>query len=237
MAKSQPKVEQPKSSTDVLVVRMDNKVQAWTSRVNEALDVANKIVIQNDEDLAKAGEVRKNIKSLNKEIETETKTILSPLTELLNLLKGKIKPITATGEEAEKIFNRKASEYMTQKQAAIDKLRREDEAKRTAEAERLAADHRKKLADAIVNGTEAPPEPVQQEAPPPIVLPKATEKVVSQSGATIGGREQWKFEIIDAKLIPANYMIPNEKLIGANVRAGVREIPGVRIYSVIVTTS
>lgn len=44
-------------------------------------------------------------------------------------------------------------------------------------------------------------------------------------------REVWKFEVTDMNLIPKDYWIINEKKIGEDVRGGIREIKGVRIFS------
>jgi len=51
-----------------------------------------------------------------------------------------------------------------------------------------------------------------------------------------GTRKNWKYRIVDAKLIPPMFMIPamvNEVLIGKTVKSasGNIEIPGVEIYS------
>jgi hypothetical protein len=45
--------------------------------------------------------------------------------------------------------------------------------------------------------------------------------------------ETWKFSIVDASLIPREYLVPDEIKIGRIVRAmkGETKIPGVRIYS------
>jgi hypothetical protein len=40
----------------------------------------------------------------------------------------------------------------------------------------------------------------------------------------------WDFKIIDPAQIPAEFMMVNEKAIRAAVKAGVRNIPGVKIY-------
>jgi hypothetical protein len=43
-------------------------------------------------------------------------------------------------------------------------------------------------------------------------------------------KECWKFEVIDKKKIPMDYLIADEKSIGVAVRSGVRSIPGVKIF-------
>lgn len=43
-------------------------------------------------------------------------------------------------------------------------------------------------------------------------------------------REVWDFEIVDADQLPRLYLMPNEKVIRAQIALGVREIPGVRVF-------
>ena len=40
----------------------------------------------------------------------------------------------------------------------------------------------------------------------------------------------WKYEIVDISKLPAEYMIPDTAKLTAVVKAGIREIPGCRIY-------
>ena len=55
-------------------------------------------------------------------------------------------------------------------------------------------------------------------------------KTVQTEMGTAGMVTTWKFTIVDSALIPNEYKIIDVKRIGAVVRAGLREIPGVRIY-------
>ena len=54
---------------------------------------------------------------------------------------------------------------------------------------------------------------------------------MTEAGLTV--REDWKFSIVDAALIPREYLIPDEKKIGRIVRAmkDATNIPGVRVYA------
>ena len=62
----------------------------------------------------------------------------------------------------------------------------------------------------------------------PVVLEKQIPKVDG-----LGVQKNWKFEIVDANLIPRQYLKPDEVAIGGVVRStkGAVTIPGVRIYS------
>lgn len=47
----------------------------------------------------------------------------------------------------------------------------------------------------------------------------------------VGFREVAHFEIVDANEVPADYWQIDERKLGAAVRAGVRMIPGVRVWT------
>ena len=118
---------------------------------------------------------------------------------------------------------------------AITKYYLEQEEKRKAEEARILEEQKRqarenakkamelekegkfKQADALFN------KPVVVVPPPPPV----------QMAAGISMQTVWKFEIVDPKLIPAEYMIPDEVKIGGVARSmkGQIQIPGVRIYS------
>jgi hypothetical protein len=55
----------------------------------------------------------------------------------------------------------------------------------------------------------------------------ATTKLAGTSGT-----KRWKATVVDPQLVPRKYLIVDERLINADMKAGVREIPGVRIEQV-----
>ena len=67
--------------------------------------------------------------------------------------------------------------------------------------------------------------------PPPVPIEKTEEKkTVNTLNGSATTKLVWTFEIEDTKKVPNGYKVINEKAIRAAVKAGVREIPGVRIY-------
>lgn len=112
-------------------------------------------------------------------------------------------------QEAERA--RKVHEEMVREQ--MEKARKEEEARKLKEAE------------AIKKG-----KPVIEEAtviePPVIVAPPVVEPPKVKGLTTI-----WKYEITDPDAIPRTYLTPDLAKINAAVKGGLREIPGVRIFS------
>lgn len=100
---------------------------------------------------------------------------------------------------------------------AEQQRRQADAAQRAAQEQAAAAaeaEHRAAQAPVMV-ATPIVPEPVG---------PRRT------SGGSVSTPKTWKFEITDAAALPAAYLMPDEKAIREAVKAGARQIPGVRIY-------
>lgn len=95
---------------------------------------------------------------------------------------------------------------------------REEAAKRQAEAERKAREEQDRiLAEAAAR---------EKDLAPVVAVP---EKIVTKEYAV---RHNWKFRIKDVSAIPREYLMPNEVLIGTDVRTskGQTQIPGIEIY-------
>lgn len=117
-----------------------------------------------------------------------------------------IEPKISAFREAEQL--RRANE--------AEEKRKKDEEDRLAAASRAESSGNAALADRIISEEVAP------------VVPEKIEK-------TAGVRTQtdWKYEIADPEAIPRQFLSPDEKKIGAYVRAFKDEakIAGVRVYS------
>ncbi|MDH3376439.1 MAG: hypothetical protein OEQ39_05660 [Gammaproteobacteria bacterium] len=112
-----------------------------------------------------------------------------------------------TAEQARKLEEQGKAEQARQKleQAEIDRVANEMRAADQAEAMRQMAD----------------------ATPDAVVLP-AAPKIEG-----VSTRHVWKFTVNDVKLLPAMYLLPDNKKIGKVVRAlgGDTDIPGVQVYT------
>lgn len=64
--------------------------------------------------------------------------------------------------------------------------------------------------------------------PPPYIPP--VQKISVEDG-TSTTEQVWKFEVNNASIIPREYLIIDERAIKQSIKAGIRSIPGVTIYS------
>ena len=117
--------------------------------------------------------------------------------------------------------NRKAREE------AIRKAEEEAKAKAASEAEIAAA------------RAKAEEEAKAREIQAPVVLdpviPVQETVVRTETGSSAYQQKRWTFEIIDEALVPRNACSPDAKKIRDMVTAGVRTLPGVKIYEETIT--
>lgn len=103
---------------------------------------------------------------------------------------------------------------------AVEEINARDQAQK---AQERAANARREAEEALQRSIAA------QAAPPPRAAAPAKLAAAAGSAAV---RRDWKATIIDEAQVPRRYLIIDMKLINADVRAGVREIPGCRIEQV-----
>lgn len=129
-------------------------------------------------------------------------------------------------EAAARLQREKEAQAQREAEEARQKAAR---AKNAADRERFQkeAEQRQAEATAAAARAEAKEDKAASVTAPVIV-------VEAQKAAGIKSRTDWKFEIVDATKIPREYMMPDEKKIGAVVKAtrGSIAIAGVRAYSV-----
>lgn len=145
----------------------------------------------------------------HKQLIAEKKKHDAPLDEAERVVKGKI---ASYQQELER--RRQEEERRLQEQA-----RKEEEERRLAQAVELEQQGEAEAASELIEATIETP---------PVVVAAAVPKV-----AGISTRKNYKFRIVDARKIPFEYMMPDEKKIGAHARS-MREqarIPGVEFYS------
>lgn len=112
-----------------------------------------------------------------------------------------------------------------ERERQAERQRLEDEARKLAETRQLAEALR-----AEAGGNQAQADAIM-EAPVMVAPVFVTKDVPKIEGVSF--REYWKVKIINADLIPREYMIPDEKKLGAMARAlkGTMNIPGIEVYS------
>jgi hypothetical protein len=195
---------------------------ALTIRVNNqpTLDVANGFL--------------KNVKTLIGKIDASFDPQIEQAHKLHKSLIAEKKKFTAPLEDAERIVKRTIAGYLAEE----DRKRREAEAERArieTEAREEAERKLKAVEKAEAKGDIAKAEAIAQEAANTMAAKIDAAPVIPDAPVASGLslRKVWKFRIIDAALLPREYLIPDEVKIGRVIRALKDEakIPGVSVYS------
>lgn len=202
------------------------------SDVEFYLAALRKEPIQNHDQYAEAAQLLKGIKAKIEQVEERRLSITRPM----DLAKQRIMDFFRVPVDKLKEAERAIKQAMIGWQAEVARVAKEaqdriDEAARLkAEAEKaeleakavkmVQAGQVDKAADLVAKAEAIEPEPVQ--------LAVAQPKVVG-----ISTREIWKFRITDINLLPREFMLPDEKALGALARQnkGLVPIPGVEFYS------
>lgn len=185
-------------------------------RIDEMVKVAEAHVVTDEATLKQAVSMAGQAKTLDKEIEVQRKAIVDAPNRYVRSVNGFCKDFQARAKRIEAGLKLKIGAFQHEQEMA----RREAERKAQEEAKKL----QKKLdAQAAKKGIEAP----TVQAP---VMPEPESVTRTETGAAAYTRKQWTFDIEDPDQVPHEYCTVDERKIRDAVKAGVREIPGVKIY-------
>lgn len=193
-----------------------NTAEGWLEAVE------NMGPIKTDADDAAQKELQVAIKRRLAEWDEERHSLTDPLEKVKRDIIARFKVAAEPAQAALAILNERIKTRYLEVQAAADKER--------LRQERLAA-KRMERAQARAEKTGQEVEPI---IPLPTVAPPAKTTTTTQGRVTV--REVWKFRvrpdavqaIVDAGRL--DLLEVNEKVVGATVRAGVRDLPGIDIF-------
>lgn len=210
----------------------DTEAQALATRATSLEQQAVVLVIDSDERYQTATDMVGMVSRIKKGFEELRVFLVKPLNDQVKRINDRFKNEAAPLERADSTLRQKMLAYQHEQQ--LKRQAEEARLRALAEAERarlqaIADKERAKLeAKAEKKGIELPPAPPPVEAVPVYAPPVA--KTVAAAAASATMKTVWRFEITDKAAVPESFKLVNETAIGAAVRAGVREIAGVRIY-------
>ena len=193
--------------------------------VRATIDGHKNLVVKDDAGYIAAQEALKAIKARAKQVLDYFGPLVKKAHEMHKALKAKENAFTTPLDEMYVSISRECGRYKSEqeaierKRAAEEeaKRRKEEEDRRLVEAQALQDAGRKEEAEAVVSApVVVAPAPVRQ-------VPKVQD---------VSYRDNWRFIIENAELVPREYLIPDETKIGQYVRAmkDAAKIPGVKIY-------
>lgn len=162
---------------------------------------AREMTVQDKDSLTTAVDFLGNIALAKKEVDSRRRFFTDPLNQQVKSINDLFRGYSEPLAEADKVVRNKVLTYQA------------EEAKRAAEEQQRAYEEASTTESFV---------PVIGEEP---------EKTVRASAGSASTRQVWTFRIVDASLVPDEYKMIDEKKIAAVVKAGVRHISGVEIYS------
>jgi len=151
------------------------------------------------------------INALKKKMEARRTDLVKPLNDHVKKINAAAKGAMAPIVEAEAILKRRVLDW----QSTIRQIEAEELRKRQAEEER-----RRKIQEShAAKGHEVKP----SITPVPAPIPLAAQ-------STAKTRKQWKYEVVDIRCVPAEYLQVDHNAVMEAIRAGMRVISGVRIF-------
>jgi hypothetical protein len=176
---------------------------------------ANDLLVKTSDGATRGTEMTGQVKRLMNSVDARRKEIIAEPDSFVRKVNGFVKPISDRLKAIEALLKRKLSDYAYQ----VELQRREIERKQSEARIEL---QRQVDAEAKAKGVET-------VVIAPVAMPTKKEPVRSDS-AVSSAVMVWKHEVIDASAVPRNYLMVDDKALTAAVKAGIRIIPGVRVF-------
>lgn len=173
----------------------------------EILDPKAGYKLQDDSDLALAADMVKEVKKLHKDINAEREVFAKPLHAMQVWVNGLYQPLLSNLVGKEARLKVMIGEYTRAQQ----------------EAQRLL------LAQAAQKASNT--KTIQQAQ---VIMDQALQVAQAAPAAKVQGvsvTETWDFQIEDDSAVPREYLCVDVISVKAAIKAGVREIPGIKIFS------
>jgi len=177
------------------------------------------------ETIYEAAEFRAELKAFREKAAVSEKEIVAPLKKQYEDARAPYLALRKKIDEVESLLNKRLSEY-----AAAENERRRQIEQREREVQlaalKAAQEEAEKKAD--VDAVIA-----LEEAQAHVETKPQENKLrsVEIGTAKVSFRDNWTYEVINAAELPREYLCPDTAKINAAVKAGKREIPGLRIFN------
>ena len=233
------KVRQEESSMPESVgIRPEEKeVTAFEEAYLKAESAVAALAVVDAESNAVAAQYLSRLKDISKQADEKRKALVRPLQDHVKFIDGLFKPTMERAEKLRRVLEEKMLNWSRAERQAREEAERaaraaEAEAARK-EAERLARNAARTKDDDKRADKEAAAAALEQQAQDILAAPVAPVKaapVVEADGTKTTIRKTWAWEITDENAIPRNFLVVDNARLTNAVRAGIREIPGVRVY-------
>jgi hypothetical protein len=205
------------------IVKETEREVSLRSKAEKMIEQAERAQVNDAASAEAAADLAKWFRVLFKKIEEERDSLVRPLNDHVKMINGRFKGTTEALKRGEGVINKKLLDYVKEQQRI--EAEKAEAARKKAEEEALAA----ALALEAKGNTSAASEILTDV----IEAPETVQKVGAVRGdfgsvATV--RKVWTFEVVELAKVPVEYLEVIGPKVNAAIRAGERDIPGLRIY-------
>jgi seryl-tRNA synthetase len=210
--------------------KKESEIKSIEAIIKDLGDKSIEVKIANDNELADATELLKLVKLKIKQIEERRIDLTKPLNDYIKNLNAEFKPFKEKAEEIKKLIE---SEILRYNKIREERLRIEAEEKRKAELQRLKEEEEKsRLLGKVFDDSN---QDVIADALKTQHDKLENKDIVVDTGIKTDNvntsiRKQWTYEITDENQVPRDYCSPDHYKIQTAIKNGVREVSGIRIY-------
>ncbi len=215
------------SPTPVLVTVDKDEIAKST----DVIQLARKadVIIETDEQCNEASAILSDIKKRAKELDEQRKSITKPLDDakkqIMDLFRHPLDLLSRAENHLKNLILNYTTEKERKAREEAERLRKLAEAEAEKERKRLEAQMKKAEEKGKLEKVEELKAKVEEVVNTPIIVP--TVEVEKPKG--ISYREKWYAEVVDFKVLPDEYKIPNQQALDkvAQATKGTIQIPGV----------
>lgn len=205
----------------------------FLQRVGEIESASDRVAVDSDESLGRAGDLVKMIRAAVKHVDETHKAVKAPYLAAGRTCDGEKNALVDRLEAAKRRAEKPMNAYVAQKEAE----RRAEEARIREQQRRQAEEAAARQAEIEAAAQAGDEEALAAAAPvaEPVAAPIA-EPVRSDTGTSVSGRTTWNSRVDDYEIAfmqvsdDARVREAIDKAVAARVRAGTRKIEGVTIW-------
>lgn len=199
------------------------------AKSTDVIQLARKadVIIETDEQCNEASTILSDIKKRAKELDEQRKSITKPLDDakkqIMDLFRHPLDLLSRAENHLKNLILNYTTEKERKAREEAERLRKLAEAEAEKERKRLEAQMKKEKGK--LEKVEELKAKVEEIVNTPIIVP--TVEVEKPKG--ISYREKWYAEVVDFKVLPDEYKIPNQQALDkvAQATKGTIKIPGV----------
>lgn len=235
------------AETEALVKKADVQAIAIKADIASLIADARKLDIVDDVSYGTASDITKILKAKKAWLDDDRKSLTKPLDDAKNAIMARYKPQIEEIEILIRQLDKKSDAYAM----AVEAKRRAEEAKRRAEEQALLEAQKKDMIETAVETSDENLVTAAEEieAQQTFLKEQPVEIVKAKAAGTMSSmqmQDNWYFEVIDEKLVPAELKTTDKDLVKARIKetlkknealkgtkefTGADVVPGLRIYN------